>query len=126
GADPDFDKRYRVTLKAGMTDVYGQRLAKDVVFDVDTEPPFSHQAPQPTRPQPSTDQSEPPPENVASRAIPPFEVGFGLSGYVLEAGGPHAIPVGLVNVPTYGLVTRKLDARETKQWLAGVALTPAG
>ncbi len=127
GADPDFEKRYRVTLKAGMTDVYGQRLAKDVVFDVDTEPPFSHQAaPRVTHPAPQN-EGEPPPETVASRAIPPFEVGFGIDGYVFEAGlHSHAIPVGLVNVPTFGLVTRKLDSRETKQWLAGTALSPSG
>ncbi|HEY1955984.1 MAG TPA: MG2 domain-containing protein [Polyangiaceae bacterium] len=127
GADPDFEKRYRVTLKAGMTDVYGQRLAKDLVFDVDTEPPFSHQVAPAPRPEPRTDTTEPPPESVASRPIPPFEVGFGLSGYVLEAATrTHAVPVGLVNVPTYGLITRKLDPRETKQWLAGIATSPSG
>lgn len=127
GADPDFAKRYSVTLKAGMTDVYGQRLAKDVVFDVDTEPPFSHQAVQPAATTNGVEPTEPPPPEVASRAIPPFEVGFGIDGYVLEAGArSHAIPVGLVNVPTFGMVTRKLDPRETKQWLAGTATSPSG
>jgi uncharacterized protein YfaS (alpha-2-macroglobulin family) len=127
GADPGFDKRYRVTLKAGMTDVYGQRLAKDVVFDVDTEPPFSHTTSTvAVHPTTRTDPGEPPP-NVPSRAVPPFEVGFGLDGYVLEASTrDHRVPVGLVNIPTYGLVTRKLDARETKQWLSGRATSPGG
>ena len=109
-----------------MTDVYGQRLAKDIVFDLDTEPPFSQQTVA-ARPQQRDADGEPPPQNVASRAIPPFEVGFGIDGYVLEAAaGSHTIPVGLVNVPTFGVVSRKLDVRETKQYMAGVALSPGG
>jgi len=131
GADPGFDERYRVTLKAGMTDVYGQRLARDIAFDVDTEPPFSHAA-SGARPASGGDSSgdsadSRPPPNVPSRAIPPFVVGFGIDGYVLEAGARrHVVPVGLVNVPTFGVVGRALDARETRQWLAGLATSPGG
>jgi len=125
GADPDFDKRYRITLKAGMTDIYGQHLDKDVAFDIDTEPPFSHTtAPQATAAQ---DSASPPPPTGTARAIPPFEVGFGLDGYVLEAvNHAHVVPVGLVNIPTFGLITRKLDLRETKQYLVGGAMAPGG
>ena len=127
GADPDFDRRYHVTLKAGMTDIYGQRLDKDVAFDVDTEAPFSATPAAASRGAPSDEDARPPPLGGASRAVPPFEVGFGLDGYVLEAGpGHHAIPVGLVNIPTFGLLTRKLDVRETKQWLANLATAPGG
>ncbi len=63
GANPDFDKRYRITLKAGMTDIYGQHLDKDVAFDVDTEPPFAHTTapPQTTATQ---DATEPRPRTV--------------------------------------------------------------
>ncbi len=58
GADPDFNKRYRITLKAGMTDIYGQRLAKDVFLDVDTEPPFTLAAGPAANRHPPSDDSQ--------------------------------------------------------------------
>lgn len=127
GADPDFDRRYHVVLKAGMTDVYGQRLAQDLAFDIDTEPPFSS-APATPPPHPTDgDATSTPPPQGSVRAIPPFEAAFGVDGYVVEASGAgHKIPVGLVNVPTFGLITRKLDVRETRQFLAGLATAPGG
>jgi uncharacterized protein YfaS (alpha-2-macroglobulin family) len=130
GVSPDFSQRYRVTLTAGMTDVYGQRLAKDVWFDVDTESPFSHAKPSPAPPpaapaEPS--QGAPPPADVPSRAIPPFEATLGVVGDVLEAGAwSHKIPVGLVNVPTFGVIARSVTPRDVKQWLAGTATSPGG
>jgi len=140
GADPGFGMRYRITLTAGMTDIYGQRLGKNISFDVDTEPPFSEPAKQAVaKPAPKDDDDSPNTDDVPKeapaahdrgRAIPPFEAEFGIDSsyhYVLEAlSKPHVIPVGLVNVPTYGLISRALDAREARQWLFNEATSPGG
>ena len=39
-ADPDFGKRYHLTLTKGLEDVFGQKLDHDLSFDVDTEAPW--------------------------------------------------------------------------------------
>ncbi|HEX3770772.1 MAG TPA: MG2 domain-containing protein [Polyangiaceae bacterium] len=118
-ADPDFGKRYHLKLTAGMRDVFGQTLAKDIVFDVDTEAPFvaagkvvapgsansagasappppaedaaNEDAPQPPPAPPSVSPSDPRPH----RARLDYEVQIGLQGHVLEAlakQGPGARP----------------------------------
>jgi len=41
GVDPDRGKRYTITLTAGMRDVFGQTLASDTSFAIETEAPFA-------------------------------------------------------------------------------------
>ncbi len=132
--DPEFGKRYRFTLTAGLTDVYGQRLAKDVPFDVDIEAAFSQGLPdaaagsdersEPVAPEPPP----PPPPSVSSRAIPPLTAELGISGYVVEAASPspRRLSAALVNVPTFGLFTAKVQPREAAQVLLGTEAAPGG
>lgn len=130
GADPAFGARYHLTLTAGMTDVYGQRLAKDATFDVDTEEDFTHPAvAAPTsRAQSDAPEPPPPPATIASRVLPPFSADLGITGYVIEAlpARAHKLSAGVVNVPTFGLLGAKVSEREVKQVLLGTAAASGG
>jgi alpha-2-macroglobulin len=121
--DPQTGKRYRVTLTAGMQDVYGQRLAKDVAFDVAIEASFE----KPARAAASSGNVGPPPPSADDprprRPVVDYEATFGVRGNLLEAStAPGAkrrdLPISVVNVPTYGLAAAALQEQDALRWLA--------
>jgi uncharacterized protein YfaS (alpha-2-macroglobulin family) len=127
GVDPQPGNRYRVTLTAGMRDIFGQTLAKDVSFDVDTEAPFAA-APQRkaarSEPQPAPPPPEPEDDSRPRRPELTYQAALGVQGDLLEAtaappGMGHKLPVGVVNLPTYGLSTTALVEADAVRWLAG-------
>jgi uncharacterized protein YfaS (alpha-2-macroglobulin family) len=114
-ADPDFGKRYHLKITAGLRDVFGQALDRDLAFDVDTEAPFvaagkpvapassappaanddasetGEPRPEPAPPAPSADDPRP------HRARLDYELAIGLRGHVVEAlaGGRAGQPPGV-------------------------------
>jgi len=135
-ADPDFGKRYHVTLTKGLTDVFGQKLEHDLSFDVDTEAPWvaggksvgdgraAAARPHDDGDPQGTERAFEPSVNeaVPHRARLDYRVDLGISGHVVEALArtgmkAHRVPVGAVNVPTYGLFDQKLDEDEALAWL---------
>jgi alpha-2-macroglobulin len=130
--DPLAGKRYRLTLTAGLEDVFGQRLAKDVSVDVDIEAPFSvapasTSAASSASPDPSADGSSP------SRPVLDYEAKIGVRGDLLEARAGRGaksrlLPVGVVNLPSYAVATQALQEQEALKWLtkADPSLRPGG
>lgn len=147
GVDPEMGKRYRVTLKKGMRDVFGQVLERDVAFDIDTEAPFvtangkrvidpSKLARGATTRETSTASDEEAESERAAaaaeaaekadprprRPVLSYELALGLQGHVVEAVGkdgarPHVVPIGAVNVPTYGMIATKMRPEDAIAWL---------
>ena len=147
GADPDPGRRYRITLKKGMRDVFGQTLAEDVAVDVDTEAPYvtadgkkridpqlaSGESPQaastPSGEEGDAEQASDANTEVAAKSDPrprrpvlSYDLTLGVQGHVLESVGkdgqrPHVIPVGSVNVATYGLFAAKMSQEDAVVWL---------
>ena len=126
--DPQEGKRYRVTLTAGMRDVFGQRLAKDVGFDVEIEAAYAKGSPAPsTRPRGAPESSAPsdpePPadDGTPRRAVLQYEATIGIQGDVLESapsGAPRMLPVGVVNLPTYGFSATAMRDADALLWLS--------
>ena len=131
--DPDYGDHFKVTLRAGMTDLFGQKLAKDISVDLVVEEPYVVQAAQAhKRKNPPESNSE---ESYSSedtnddsnskakrRPRLKFDLEVGVKGHILEAlggpggsGGPSAykIPISAVNMPTYGLYTAALPELST-------------
>jgi alpha-2-macroglobulin len=125
--DPVAGDRFKITLRAGMTDLFGQKLAKDVSLDMTMEEPFVMRTVATTKVQrgpcvegdsDSEDESTVRvPGVVKRRPILDYGLEVGVRGHILEAlsgpggsAGPSAykIPVSAVNVPTYGLYTEAL------------------
>jgi alpha-2-macroglobulin len=127
GADPKAGKRYTITLKAGMRDIFGQKLEKDEKFDVVVEAPFvgrkvGGKAPATTRSPARPDQ--PDAEQGPHRARLDHRLELGLRGSLVEAAATtgqktHRIPVGSVNLPTYGRLAVPLDEVQTVSYLGG-------
>jgi uncharacterized protein YfaS (alpha-2-macroglobulin family) len=147
GADPEMGKRYRITLQKGMRDVFGQTLAEDVGFDVEMEAPFltadgkkridpalasglNPQAASTTSEQQNDgeESEQAAREAVAKDDLRPrrpllaYDVTLGVTGHVVEAVAkdgrrPHVIPVGSLNVPTYGLYAAKMRPEDAVVWL---------
>jgi uncharacterized protein YfaS (alpha-2-macroglobulin family) len=124
GVEPQLGERYSVTLTAGMRDIYGQKLEKDVSFDIVVEAPLvrAPAAPIAQQPQPPID----PEPRVANptyidsrprRERLPYLLDLGLTGQVLEAIGSHKIPVGAVNVPTYATLAAPLTEAQATSWM---------
>jgi hypothetical protein len=142
-ADPDFGQRYHLRITAGMRDVFGQVLEHDLIADLDTEAPFvaagepvpgssSASAPSP----PPSSESEPddsnppsPPPQAPSaddprphRARLDYDLTIGLQGHVIEALArqgtkSHQVPIGAMNIPSYGMIASKLREEEALSWL---------
>jgi alpha-2-macroglobulin len=131
--DPQIGHKYKVTLTEGMRDVFGQKLAKDVTFEIETEAPFVggkaggvKTANRREREDEEEPKKGPPPEpkNVPHRAQLSHELDLGLRGHVVEAKAKtgiktHKLPVSSVNVPTFGFLTSRLDEGQTLTWLGG-------
>ncbi|HEY2513850.1 MAG TPA: alpha-2-macroglobulin family protein, partial [Polyangiaceae bacterium] len=124
--DPDSGKRYKVTLTAGLRDVFGQRLERNTSFEIETEAPFLLPSGQPPRPDaavaeaPQASPAPDPDDLRARRAVLDYRVSVGMTGHVFEAmaaKGAHTIPVGTVNIPTYGMLTAALDEAQVRSWL---------
>ncbi len=132
-ADPEFGKRYHLTLTAGMRDVFGQPLARDLTVDVDTEAPFVA-AGKPVGPAGAsrpddaneTAASEPaaldPNDPRPHRARLDYDLTIGLQGHVVEALAKqgmksHKIPIGSMNIPSYAMTAAKLREEEALAWL---------
>jgi hypothetical protein len=139
GVDPRPGQRYRVTLTAGLRDTFGQRLARDVAFDVDIESPFAQpQAQAQAAAEGEPTPTEPPPEPGDPRPRRPrldYELRFGVQGSLVEAtssplGAGHVLSIASVNMPTYGLAAAALQEQEALRWLsradAGAGEGPRG
>ncbi len=134
GVSPKLGEKYQITLTAGMKDVYGQKLEKDVSFEVDVESPLVRApgaAVASASAAPSARPAPPPPVKPPVAAAPavvdprprrerlPYRLDLGLAGQVLEAAlGPqgHKVPVGAVNIPTYSTVTAALTDAQAATW----------
>ena len=143
--DPEFGDKFRVTLRAGMTDVFGQKLAKDVTVDLAIEEPYrkpdgklfqvarkppapeaqAEEIPEVSDPPNATNESE---KATPRRPILQYGLELGVTGHILEAkpqtnGGVGArlpdLPISSVNVPTYGLYSTTLPELSAVQWLNG-------
>jgi alpha-2-macroglobulin len=135
GLDPEFGDRFELTLGADLTDIFGQRLGSDVKVEFAIEAPYVLPAKAAPKPK-STDArkrfdsvrgaSDEPPPDVPRRQRLFQDLEVGLQGQVLEAlagvggaEGPakHRIPVGSVNIPTYGVRTWNSPELATVHWL---------
>jgi uncharacterized protein YfaS (alpha-2-macroglobulin family) len=142
--DPEFGDQFRVTLKAGMSDIFGQKLAKDITVDLAIEEPFRLPGAQgviaPTKPKVDENSAEEmgereydqvpsvPDKKIPTRPILQYGLELGVTGHILEAkvdsalrfhSAQRAVPISSINVPTYGLYTSKLSEWSTIQWLNG-------
>lgn len=133
-AQPKEGKHYKVTIRKGLHDVFGQVLEKDIVFAVDTEAPFVG-GPKPGKGDavapPDTTDDEPPlkgvpaPEpGVAHRPRLDFQAQIGVTGTVLEANThdgikSHKVPIGVVNVPTVGVWSGSMKDTDVLRWIGG-------
>lgn len=132
GVAPKLGEKYKVTLTAGMKDVFGQKLEKDVSFDLDVEAPLVAPAAAPATPAPVA--SAPPltkPPSLPTKPLAPpsdtrprrerlsYRLDVGLSGQTLEANVPggHRVPVGAINVPTYSSITAPLTEAQATSWV---------
>lgn len=146
GVAPKLGEGYKVTLKAGMKDVYGQKLDKDVSFDLAVESPLVRPPGAPPPPAPSS--SAGPVASVRPVAKPvvkpsplatipgdtrprrerlPYKLDLGVTGQVIEATGgkPHKIPVGAINIPTYSTLATSLTEAQATAWTLDKGTTAA-
>ncbi len=123
--DPDYGDHFKITLRAGMTDLFGQKLAKDISVDLAVEEPYlapNGQVYKPKNPPEATGDESNSSEDTGDtsnskakrRARLKYDLEVGIKGHILEAlsgpagaSGPssYKIPISAVNVPTYGLYT---------------------
>jgi alpha-2-macroglobulin len=116
GVAPKLGARYRVTLTAGMKDVFGQKLDRDHSFDLAVEAPLVAPAPAPVAAAPEEEEAERPRKRPAPKADLrprrerlPYQLDLGVRGQILEAATTgRKIPIGSVNVPTYSKVATSL------------------
>ncbi len=136
GVAPKLGDQYKVTLTAGMRDIYGQKLDKDTTFDLAVEAPLAKGPGAPTEPAPAGSSSPPasaaPPRFKPVKPAPgsiadvrprrerlPYHLDLGLVGSVLEANlgaGGHKVPVGSVNIPTYAALATSLSDAQATAW----------
>lgn len=127
-ANAKVGQRYKVKVRKGLKDVFGQTLEKDLVVDVDVEAPFAGGVATST-PAPDGDDgpaiaTQPKPVGVPHRPKLAFEAKVGVRGHVVEALAAkgiksHEVPIGIVNVPTVGTYASALDEELVVKWLDG-------
>lgn len=122
GVAPKLGESYRVTLTAGMKDVYGQRLEKDASFDLVVEAPLTRPpagaapAPRADAAPPARPAPAPAPADRPRRERLPYQLDLGLVGQVLEATSSHKIPVGAINIPSYSRIAAPLTDAQATAW----------
>lgn len=129
GVAPKLGEQYKVTLTAGMRDIYGQKLEKDATFELAVEAPLVT-APGAPAAGPAPASSAPAPhDGKPTVAVPapidprprrerlPYRLDLGLVGQVLEAGRGHKVPVGAVNIPTYATLATPLTEAQAMSWM---------
>jgi len=132
-AQPTEGKRYKVTIRKGLRDAFGQVLDKDIVFEVATEAPYvggpKADAKKPVDATPETPEEEPilkgtpaPIPGAPHRPQLEYQAQIGLRGMVVEAGAKdgiksHKVPVGIVNLPTVGFWSGSLKDVDVVRWL---------
>lgn len=125
--DPEYGDRFRITLRAGLTDLYGQKLPKDVSVELAVEEPYAKTAAPVAvaggQCDPNCEAGDGEPGSRIGADTPrrprlKYDLAVGLRGDILEAlNGPagaagasmHQLPISAVNVPTYGLHTHSLS-----------------
>lgn len=131
--DPEYGDRFRITLLAGMTDVFGQKLTKDVSVDLLVEEPYVSlsglpvpQVEHESEPYDSdVESTAPSASNAPKRPRLRYDLELGVTGHILEATGSakspltQKLPVSAINVPTYGLHSNTLPEWSTIHWLNG-------
>lgn len=130
GVAPKLGEKYKVTLTSGMKDVFGQKLEKDISFDLDVEAPLVAPPAAPAAPPPVASAAPPPPPKPTKPHAPPsdtrprrerlsYRLDVGLTGQTLESNVPggHRIPVGAINVPTYSSITAPLNEAQATSWI---------
>jgi uncharacterized protein YfaS (alpha-2-macroglobulin family) len=151
-ADPDFGKRYRVTVTAGMRDVFGQTLAKDLSFDVDTEAPYvvagkpvtgaaataaaaTAASPTDTSTDSSDDSASTPPSEPAApspddprphRARLAYDLTIGLQGHVIEALAAQGVKSHKVPIGATNIPSYAMTAARVREEEALAWLGRAG
>lgn len=128
GVAPKLGEQYKVTLVAGMRDIYGQKLERDATFDLVVEAPLVNppvqqveaaEEPQRHVVKSRGDQSKPRREKL------PYQLDLGLVGHVFEAAGTsRKIPIGSVNIPTYARLATSLSDAQAIAWLLSRSSTP--
>ncbi len=129
GVSPKVGEAYKITLTAGMRDMYGETLARDATFEVAVEAPLVKP---PSAPPPAASAAEtatppaPPPRTAAVDPRPrrerlPYRLDLGLAGHVLEANvnageRSHRVPVGSINIPSYATVAAPLTEAQATAW----------
>lgn len=131
GADPKPGRKYKITLKAGLRDIFGQKLEKDESFEVSVEAPFvgktqtkgTRQKPPPQEPSRANGTpGQPDASQGPHRPRLDHRIELGIRGHLLEANATtghksHQIPVGTVNLPTYQRLAAPLDEVQTVSFL---------
>jgi uncharacterized protein YfaS (alpha-2-macroglobulin family) len=124
--DPEYGDRFKISLRAGMTDIFGQKLGKNVTVELAIEEPFVkgpvppalHTAARNNCDSCDGETGTQRASNVAQRPRLAYGLSLGVHGNILEAlSGPggsagnaaHKLPVSVVNVPSYGLYSRALS-----------------
>ncbi len=126
--DPEYGDRFRVTLDAGLRDVFGQTLGKEVRFDVAIEEPFLVPDPKKANSpqQPLASAGPAPAPDQPRRPKLHYALEFGVTGQVFEAlagrdgaQGPleHRVPIGSINLASYGLRSWANNELSTVYWL---------
>jgi len=131
-----------------MRDVFGQRLADDVSFDIDTEAPFMSTdgkvidpklaaGPNPSAASVSSETQASSEDEAAAasdaeaaakndkrprRPLLSYDLTLGVRGHVVEAvpkdgKRAHVVPIGSLNLPTYGLFAQKMRPEDALAWL---------
>lgn len=131
GVAPKIGEQYKVTLTAGMRDIYGQKLEKDASFDLVVESPLVKPEGVVADADPTTAKPGRPPKKIASgadgrprREHLRYLLDLGLTGQVLEAGVAHKVPVGTVNVPTFATLATSLTEAQATSWTLARGTTP--
>jgi hypothetical protein len=130
GVAPKLGEKYKVTLTSGLKDVFGQKLDRDISFDLDIEAPLvappAAPAPAPPASTPAPVVHTPPPKPHAPpsdtrprRERLSYRLDVGLTGQTLESNVPggHKVPVGAINVPTYSSLAAPLNEAQATSWV---------
>jgi alpha-2-macroglobulin len=131
GVAPKIGEQYKVTLTAGMRDIYGQKLEKDATFELVVESPLLKPDGVAADPEPAAAKGATKPKRgaIANDTRPRRErlrylLDLGLTGHVLEAGSAHKVPVGTVNVPTFATLATSLTEAQATSWTLARGNTP--